>query len=98
MTYFNPLRANNYEEIVDCVERFISSQLYSQGRKANDSPYHQIVYQQISRIKGIKSNDFGIYMLKYLLNIATGNDEIQISEINNYRTEIIKMFYEYGKV
>ena len=81
----------------DCVKKFIESQVEVDEKNPLEVLRTQFKYKEVRISERIFHLDSGIYMLRQALNIASGtNERIKASLMGFYRTDLLRLLYEFG--
>jgi len=92
VTFFNFSKVKKGEVLFEYIRNFIAFQISLEGKEWADTPYKQLVFQEVK--KGVGDNeDSGLLMLVQALSVSTSSHVL-----GNLRATLLQLLYNYGRV
>lgn len=97
--YYDPMRRNKYiKEILKSLLKFLKRQQVLKGPSEQPS-FKEIVYQRLLISEGFSEEDSALFALKTIYHLVNNEKaEVTPSELPNFRTDLLKLLFQYGSI
>lgn len=92
VTFFNFSKVKNGEVFFEHVRNFIAFQISLEGKEWADTPYKQLVFQEVKNAV-VGDEDSSVLMLVQALSVSTSSHVL-----GNFRRALLQLLYNYGRV
>ncbi len=92
VTFFNYSRVKESEFLFDYIKNFVAFQLNAEGKNLADTPYKQLIYQEVRKNEW-EEEDSSVMMLVEALSISTCSHVLTPA-----RRTLLHLLYNYGRV
>ena len=92
VTFFNYSKVKDSEILFEYIKNFVAFQISAEGKNWTDTPYKQLVYQEVRRNEW-EDEDSSVMMLVEALSISTSSHVLTPA-----RSTLLQLLFNYGRV